>query len=34
MFSMGNPQGDSCQIGQIPFTGATEVNYEPLALLP
>jgi len=25
---VGGKQGDSCQNGKIPFTGATEVNYE------
>jgi len=24
---LGSPQGDFCQNGQIPFAGATDVNY-------
>jgi len=27
MFSLGSPQGDSCQNGKIPVAGAAEVNY-------
>jgi len=30
---MLTPQGDSCQNGQVPFAGASEVNYEPPAWL-